>query len=359
MCPNKLKHRFIGGRILKTGLAAFFTAFICHLLHWPAMFAVITAIVTVEPTVRDSIRKALVRFPAAAIGAAFSVFFNFLFGDSPFTYAFVAFFTIIACHKWKLHDGMVVATLTGVAMISTVHDHYLVSFFIRLGTTSIGIIVSALVNFIVLPPKYSVTIDRGIHQLFQAAWEIIEAFVQSMTKNEKIPPELLSKYEQLEIQIERTNRLFQYQKGEWKYHGFQKKELERLFYDQKKYDILKEMMLHIGLMMTMSPEKIPLSSNEIDDLKTYVNALKPVFHVEETTEIKEVEHFVKDGIHTFFHDCQCAVGRQSGLEKTNAFALFYHMYALSKSAKKLVDVRKLESRRLVKEPLQNMNSIPL
>jgi len=37
------------------------------------MFAVITAIVTIEPTAADSIKKAFVRFPASAIGAGFSV----------------------------------------------------------------------------------------------------------------------------------------------------------------------------------------------------------------------------------------------------------------------------------------------
>ena len=49
--------KFVGGRILKTGLAAFLTAWICDALGLPVLFAVITAIVTVEPTASDSIKK--------------------------------------------------------------------------------------------------------------------------------------------------------------------------------------------------------------------------------------------------------------------------------------------------------------
>ena len=44
------------------------------------MFAVITAIVTIEPTAEDSIKKAFIRFPASAIGAAFAVLFTYFFG---------------------------------------------------------------------------------------------------------------------------------------------------------------------------------------------------------------------------------------------------------------------------------------
>nr|WP_316045987.1 aromatic acid exporter family protein [Planococcus glaciei] len=50
---------FNGSRILKTGIAIFLTAIICGWFGWPPVFAVITAIVTIEPTVSDSIKKGL------------------------------------------------------------------------------------------------------------------------------------------------------------------------------------------------------------------------------------------------------------------------------------------------------------
>ena len=68
--------KFLGGnRVIKTGVAVLLTAWICDLLEWPAVFAVITAIVTIEPTVSDSIKKGIVRFPVSAIDSAYAVTF--------------------------------------------------------------------------------------------------------------------------------------------------------------------------------------------------------------------------------------------------------------------------------------------
>ncbi|WP_243658051.1 aromatic acid exporter family protein [Priestia megaterium] len=46
---NIKKFNFLGGRIIKTGIAVFLTALICQSIGWPYMLAVITAIVTIEP----------------------------------------------------------------------------------------------------------------------------------------------------------------------------------------------------------------------------------------------------------------------------------------------------------------------
>src|SRR5690625_7424333 len=128
---------FLGVRVIKTGVAIFFTALICQLLGWPPVFAVITAIVTLEPTVSDSIKKGLIRFPASAIGSAYAVLFIALFGNSPITYTLAAVVTIVTSYKLKLHAGLLVATITTVAMIEDVYDNYFLSCLFRLGTTSL------------------------------------------------------------------------------------------------------------------------------------------------------------------------------------------------------------------------------
>src|SRR5690625_1942968 len=145
--------RFPGNRIVKTAVAVFITALICQLIGWPPVFAVITAIVTLEPTVADSIKKGIVRFPASAIGSFYAVLFIAIFGNSPITYTLAATLTIITCFRLKLHAGLLVATITAVAMIEVVYDNYLMSFFIRLGTTTVGIVVSTLVNMLIFPPN--------------------------------------------------------------------------------------------------------------------------------------------------------------------------------------------------------------
>src|SRR5699024_4586284 len=104
-----------GHRIIKTTLAVFLTAYNCLLLDWPAVFAVITAIVTMEPTVSASIKKGVVRFPASAISAFYAASFVALLGNSPITYPLAASLPIITCFLLRLHTLLLVATVTAVA----------------------------------------------------------------------------------------------------------------------------------------------------------------------------------------------------------------------------------------------------
>src|SRR5690625_2220055 len=165
--------RLPGHRIVKTAVAVCVTAFICILLHWPPVFAVITAIVTLEPTVKDSIQKGIIRFPASAIGSFYAVLFISLFGNTAITYTLAATLTIITCYQLRLHAGLLVATITAVAMVEVIHDNYFMSFFIRLGTTSIGIVVSTLVNMFILPPNYMKDINKNIKQIYQNLMSIL------------------------------------------------------------------------------------------------------------------------------------------------------------------------------------------
>ncbi|WP_456275155.1 aromatic acid exporter family protein [Bacillus sp. AK128] len=243
---NKQRFTFVGGRIIKTGIAVFLTAFICHMLNWPAMYAVITAIVTIEPTVGDSIKKAFVRFPASVIGAGLAVVFTYLLGDTPYTYALVAFTTIISCHKLKLHDGTLVATLTGVAMISTVHDHYAASLFIRLGTTSTGLIVSTLVNFFILPPNYSRTIANEVQSLFQKSGVILEKRANEWFQKQPADKKIRQDFQYLIKHIDKAETICQYQKEEWKYHRVNRKAIRLFHYEFKKLILLRQLVFHIG-----------------------------------------------------------------------------------------------------------------
>ena len=213
---------WFGGRIFKTAVAVLLTASICHLLGWPPMFAVITAIVTIEPTARDSIKKAFERFPASAIGAAYSVIFTFMLGDSSFAYAFVAFFTIYTCYKLKLHAGTLVATLTGVAMISTIHDEYVSSFFVRLGTTTLGLTISSLVNLWVIRPDYSRDIAEKTRQLLADLNEYLQRRGSEILQNQPLHSETDQQLQSALKKLDKVETLCSYQRKDSPFTAFAK-----------------------------------------------------------------------------------------------------------------------------------------
>ncbi len=260
----KFPKRFmVGGRIAKTGIAVFVTALICHLLNWPAMFAVITAIVTIEPTASDSIRKAFVRFPASAIGTAFAVLFTFLFQDSAFSFAFVSLATIMTCHKLKLYDGTLVAAITGAAMVTTVHDHYIASFFVRLATTSTGLVVSTLVNVFVMPPKYSIPITNGIHALYRDAGAILEKRGKELLRIQTYDQDLRQEFKKLVKQIDKIELLCLYQKDEWKFHRVTREDIRTYRFEYKKLTTLHQIVYHIGNLMYL-----PSHDQRLEEMKT-------------------------------------------------------------------------------------------
>lgn len=144
-----------GKRLMKTAVAVFATAQICYLLNIPMIFAVIAAIVSIEPTVSGSIRKGMIRLPAAGIGAAFAMLFDYVFGPQPITYVLSAAATIYVCQLLRWNDSILVATLTAVNMIPLIEAHFLLNFVVRLGSTTIGIGVATLVNYLLFRPDYA------------------------------------------------------------------------------------------------------------------------------------------------------------------------------------------------------------
>ncbi|RXT04531.1 aromatic acid exporter family protein [Ammoniphilus sp. CFH 90114] len=241
-------NKWFGKRIIKTAIAVFITAWVCEALGWPVIFAVITAIVTIEPTLSSSIKKGLVRLPAAAIGAAFAMFFDYLFGQTPLTYALSASLTIYICHLLRWNDAMIVATLTAVAMIPMTSDHFLVSFFTRIGTTSIGIIISSMVNFAVMPPNYLKRIGVMYGQLIEQT----EALARQIAVDQADKKRLKLQLSALMRELHKTNELIQYQQEGYKYYKAPEEQGKELREYQDKLDRLEARLFELGHVLSSS-----------------------------------------------------------------------------------------------------------
>ena len=76
---NQWYKHIIGARTIKTGLA-FLTTLFCLLLNLTLYLLILTAIVSIEPTAKASLRKGYRRLPATVIGALFAVIFTYIFG---------------------------------------------------------------------------------------------------------------------------------------------------------------------------------------------------------------------------------------------------------------------------------------
>ncbi|QDP41700.1 FUSC family protein [Radiobacillus deserti] len=313
------RFRFIGGRIGKTGLAVFLTSFICMSLGWPPVFAVITAIVTIEPTVSDSIRKGIIRFPASAIGSAYAVLFIYLFKDSPITYTAAAVLTIITCFKLKLRDGLLVATLTSVAMVEVIHSHFFISFLIRLGTTSIGLVVSTLVNFLVLPPNYTNKIHSNIKELVSETASAIECVVEELIlKKNDLDARKRSSFAKVREKLHKTELLSKFQQEESKYHPLDKGGKDLFEAELKQLSTLRLIHYHLGNLMNTPLPGGRWSETELNTIRNAVKALTEELKQPTNFQIREHRNQIKQVMKQFWKASE--QGGSDSLEEDTYFS---------------------------------------
>ncbi|MET3683682.1 uncharacterized membrane protein YgaE (UPF0421/DUF939 family) [Alkalibacillus flavidus] len=265
--------RIAGSRVIKTGLAIFITAFICDQLGWPPVFAVITAIVTIEPTVSQSIKKGLVRFPASAIGSFYAVLFITLFGHAPITYALAAVLTIMTTYRLKLYSGLLVATLTSVAMIDVIHANVILSFFIRLGTTTIGLVVSTLINLFILPPDYSQDIKLKLNNMAERTGNAVEQIFHRYLINHMDKYYCQTTLDDLTEDVLKIESLIEYQKDEAKYHPLTADERDDLHRSERQLTRIKLMIYHMDNILNTPLTQLQLPEAERDMILESVEEL--------------------------------------------------------------------------------------
>lgn len=286
--------RFLGNRIVKTAVAVFLTAFICQLIGWPPVFAVITAIVTLEPTVSDSIKKGIVRFPASAIGSFYAVLFIFLFGNSPITYTLAATLTIITSYRLKLHDGLLVATITAVAMVEVVYDNYFMSFLIRLGTTTIGITVSTLVNLLILPPNFMKDIKVLLRDIYYELGHSLLSLIQADANlnNKKI--------HQVSHLISKTEQLVRYETSDIEYFKLEDKKETQLKLAETELEQLRFIHYHVN---NLRDAQLNDTNFNEDDKATFIQAVEDIAHYmigETTSSLEKTEFQLRSIMETYW-----------------------------------------------------------
>lgn len=293
--------KILGPRIIKTGISTFLTALICILLNLPPIFAVITAIVTIEPTAYASIKKAYIRFPASIIGAFIAVVSLYFIGENAFTYAISATLTILVTYRLKLYDGMLVAAITAVAMVPSVEDAYVYNFVSRLATTTIGLGTSTLINYLVLPPKYTPQIDDIITHSKKDTEALLQRRLDEIGNEKYLSPKTEKKYSAIQKQLNESEKFIQYQKQEFKYHKSKRAELRHLNMLEQELQYEKIFFIRVGNLIYLPDiESLDLLETEkevILDLSKALVSSNP--DIEKSLSvlrerIDEIEHYQDD-----------------------------------------------------------------
>lgn len=162
----------IGLRTIKTGIAISLAMLISSLLNieYP-FFAMIAALIAIQPTVSDSwrvgVNRMLGTFIGAIIGLAFVVYVpvNFVFAGLGII------LLIYIMNKLHWNEAINIAAVVFIAVflnISQGHVNYALN---RLLDTFIGIAIAVMINYLIYPPTYDRKAITEIKKVSKGIWK--------------------------------------------------------------------------------------------------------------------------------------------------------------------------------------------
>ena len=168
----------IGARTIKTGVAVAISILICKFLRIePAIFAAITAVVNMQPSVGKALRNARQQIAVHVLGVALAIVLGMIFGTGPLVIGMAVILIIALCNRLGWSGAITLGVVSIVFILDAPQDQFLMHAGIRSLAVFIGLAVALTVNRILRPPAYKAKLWQGLQDLFQ---ESSSYFLRSM-----------------------------------------------------------------------------------------------------------------------------------------------------------------------------------
>ncbi|WP_208559916.1 FUSC family protein [Marinilactibacillus kalidii] len=176
----------IGARTFKSGLAVFLALSIPTLLNISegVPLAGISAVVSMQPSVKKSFQTLKDRILANVIGGIVAVMTVLALGNSYIMIGVASAILIAILHQVKLNNVIVSSVITLIIIMMSTDGPIFMSATIRVLATIIGVFSAFIVNGAFLPPKY----DDKLFQLNNQVTDDLARFIRaSLRKNIQYP----------------------------------------------------------------------------------------------------------------------------------------------------------------------------
>lgn len=188
----------VGARTIKTGVAVTTTLFICNSFHIePATFAVITAVVNMQPSVSQSLENAWQQIGVHLLGAMLSLLIGILVGANPISIGATVIALILICNRIGWSGGIVLGIVSIVFILDSPPETFLIHALARSLSIFTGLGVALLINRILAPPKYKSKLLNALQSLLVSSsdyfLESLDTFIhaESLTTYQKADPQEL------------------------------------------------------------------------------------------------------------------------------------------------------------------------
>lgn len=139
-------------------------------------------------------------------------------------------------------------------MIEVIHDHVVIAFFIRLGTTTIGLLVSTAVNMLIFAPNCQRDILKSIQRISAHAGRMLEqTFHTLLFEGDANLAEDKQLVKRLTSEIQKAEKLIQFQLDDFRLYAKVRNRETEILMAERQLLFLHNLEFHLDALL-----RIPL-----------------------------------------------------------------------------------------------------
>ncbi|MDA8213638.1 MAG: aromatic acid exporter family protein [Clostridia bacterium] len=188
----------MGARVVKTGLAVTLAAAICLYFDIPIIFAALSAVVNLKPSVVESWRNALEQVSVHLMGVVLAFGIGLTLGTDaltfgnhltlqtkPLTLGLATVIMIWLCGRLGWTGGTLMGVLTALFILTAPPKEFVPHAVDRTLAVFTGLVVALAVNYLILPPRYGQKLRVTLRKLSD---QVIEFFDEMMKRFVRLEP---------------------------------------------------------------------------------------------------------------------------------------------------------------------------
>ncbi|MEG2787005.1 MAG: aromatic acid exporter family protein [Romboutsia sp.] len=258
----------MGMRTVKTGIAVMMCILLGQFLVQKLFYCAIACVISVQDTVKGSMKVGLNRVKGTIIGGIIGFLFALIQPGEPILCGLGVMLTIYTCNVLKI-NSVVVACVTFLAIhlgVGTYNPAYYS--FHRVIDTSVGVVIGVVINYLIARPNY---LDKTIHEFKNIEKSSIQLIETKILNAEELDINLFKK------DIQQLEKIYSKLTDEISYGGKNDTDLDNL---EKSISICREIYFHMQSIELLE-NKLYLNKKNYDAIKALYNTEEISFDVED------------------------------------------------------------------------------
>lgn len=206
----------VGARVLKTGVAVTLALYLCKLLHIePAIFAAISVVVNMQPSVHKALKNAWEQVGVHILGVGLALILGLTLGTNPIVMGVATILIILICNRLGWSGGITVGVVSIVFILDSPSEQFLFHAGIRSLAVLLGLVVALVVNRVLMPPEYKKKLYTQVESLFKDASAYFLDSIITFISSSSLPTFTARKPGELIERLEEVTNLYEHARVEF------------------------------------------------------------------------------------------------------------------------------------------------